>query len=246
MGPEGPQGPVGETGPQGATGAQGPQGVKGDTGAQGPQGEQGEQGPQGIQGPQGPTGPMPTEYVKNINENNGKITVTKGDDTTLDIDIVKTINGQAPVNGNVQLEGIPVGDVVYRPYLAAGYVKANGATVNRSDYPNLVTFATTNNLWTENPASEPWKYGTGNGSTTMVLPDYRNRFIEGSDSTQLITGGLTNNIPDYSAVVLLEREWDKWLQYTVPADGVIVPDSFLIRLRKEGKTFRYQLFASGC
>lgn len=123
-----------------------------------------------------------------------------------------------------QVQGIPVGDVVYRPFLMTGYVKANGATVNRSDYPNLVTFANNNNLWTSNPASEPWKYGVGNGSTTMVLPDYRNRFIEGSDNVSILSGKLTNNIPDYSAGVLLKRDWDKWLEYTVPADGVIVPD----------------------
>lgn len=91
-----------------------------------------------------------------------------------------------------QAQGIPIGDVVYRPYLAAGYVKANGATVNRSDYPTLVEFATTNNLWTSNPASEPWKYGVGDGSNTMVLPDYRSRFIEGRDSTGIIAAGLPN------------------------------------------------------
>ena len=90
------------------------------------------------------------------------------------------------------VEGIAVGDVVYRPFLMAGYVKANGATVNRSDYPNLVTFANNNNLWTSNPASEPWKYGRGNGSTTMVLPDYRNRVIQGGDTATVLAAGLPN------------------------------------------------------
>lgn len=56
----------------------GPQGVKGDTGPQGPQGEQGPQGIQGPQGERGAQGPMPTDYVKNISENNGTVTVTKG------------------------------------------------------------------------------------------------------------------------------------------------------------------------
>lgn len=88
--------------------------------------------------------------------------------------------------------GILIGDVVYRPYLADGYVKANGATVNRSDYPNLVTFANTNNLWTSSPASEPWKYGQGDGSTTMTLPDFRSRFIEGSDTPSVKAPGLPN------------------------------------------------------
>ena len=91
-----------------------------------------------------------------------------------------------------QVQGIPIGDVVYRPFLMAGYVKANGATVNRSDYPNLVTFATTNNLWTENPASEPWKYGIGDGTSTFVLPDYRGRFIMGGDDVSIVSAGLPN------------------------------------------------------
>ena len=91
-----------------------------------------------------------------------------------------------------QVQGIPIGDVVYRPFLMAGYVKANGATVNRSDYPTLVAFATTNNLWTSNPASEPWKYGVGDGTSTFVLPDYRGRFIMGGDSVSVIEAGLPN------------------------------------------------------
>ena len=90
------------------------------------------------------------------------------------------------------LDLTPVGDVVFRPFLKAGYVKANGATVNRADYPRLVAFANANNLWTSSPSTEPWKYGRGNGSTTMVLPDYRNRFIQGGDSTAVIKAGLPN------------------------------------------------------
>ena len=90
------------------------------------------------------------------------------------------------------LETIAVGDVIYRPYLKNGYVKANGATVNRVDYPNLVAFANSHSLWTSNPSSEPWKYGTGNGSTTMVLPDYRNRVIQGGDSVKTIAAGIPN------------------------------------------------------
>lgn len=90
------------------------------------------------------------------------------------------------------VEGIHVGDVVYRPFLAAGYVKANGATVNRADYPNLVAFANAHSLWTASPSNEPWKYGIGNGSTTMVLPDYRGRVIQGGDNCTVLTAGLPN------------------------------------------------------
>lgn len=86
----------------------------------------------------------------------------------------------------------PVGDVVFRPFLKAGYVKANGATVNRADYPRLVAFATANNLWTSSPSTEPWKFGRGNGSSTMVLPNYVGRFIQGGDSCDVKQSGLPN------------------------------------------------------
>ena len=86
----------------------------------------------------------------------------------------------------------PVGDVVFRPFLKAGYVKANGATVNRADYPRLVAFANANNLWTSSPSTEPWKFGQGNGSTTMVLPNYVGRFIQGGDNLALREAGLPN------------------------------------------------------
>lgn len=134
--------------------------------------------------------------VGSINVNDDYLmTIIYTDEDQETVQLVKTVNGNAPDGtGNITLpvEGILVGDVVYRPYLADGYVKANGATVSRSDYPNLVTFANEKSLWTTNPSGEPWKYGTGDGSTTMVLPDYRNRFIEGRDSVKTISAGLPN------------------------------------------------------
>ena len=90
------------------------------------------------------------------------------------------------------IEDYFVGYVFYRPYLAPGHVKANGATVNRADYPRLAQFATDHDLWTSDPTNEPWKYGVGDGSTTMVLPDYRGRVIQGGDTTALLKPGLPN------------------------------------------------------
>ena len=96
------------------------------------------------------------------------------------------------VHNFYEMSSALVGDVAFRPYLAKKWVKANGATVNRADYPRLVKFATDNNLWTDSPSTEPWKYGRGNGSTTMVLPDYRNRFIQGGDIVAIQSAGLPN------------------------------------------------------
>lgn len=86
----------------------------------------------------------------------------------------------------------PVGVVFYDSYLHAGCVKYNGATVQRSDYVRIAKIATDENLWTESPSTEPWKFGVGDGSTTMTLPDFRSRFIEGSDTPGIINAGLPN------------------------------------------------------
>lgn len=87
---------------------------------------------------------------------------------------------------------LPVGWVSYKEFLLPQHVKANGATVNRRDYPTLEAYVTEHNLWTDDPASEPYKYGRGDGSTTMVLPDYRNRVIQGGDLTGVLKAGLPN------------------------------------------------------
>ena len=87
---------------------------------------------------------------------------------------------------------IPVGVPFYDTYLHDGCVKLNGATVNRADYIRPAKIATDKSLWTSSPSTEPYKYGNGNGSTTMKLPDYRNRVIQGGDITAIKAAGLPN------------------------------------------------------
>lgn len=91
-----------------------------------------------------------------------------------------------------ELGGANIGDIFYRPFLMPGYVKANGATVIRTDYPNLFTYANNNNLWTSDPDIEPWKFGVGDGNTTMILPNYLNRVLQGGDSPAVLAAGLPN------------------------------------------------------
>lgn len=87
---------------------------------------------------------------------------------------------------------IPVGVPFYDTYLHDGCVKLNGATVNRADYIRPAKIATDKSLWTSSPSTEPYKYGNGNGSTTMTLPDYRNRVIQGGDNISVLSAGLPN------------------------------------------------------
>ena len=128
-----------------------------------------------------------------------------GTTTAIALDTKNAAYGNVITDGSVkwtvvEKDGHPVGDVVPRPFLKLGYVKANGATVNRADYPTLVAFANANNLWTDTPATEPWKFGKGNGSTTMVLPDYRKRVIQGGDTAAAIAAGLPNITGDFRSV----------------------------------------------
>jgi len=78
-------------------------------------------------------------------------------------------------------DGARVGDIILRPTLRDGYIKANGAEVKREDYPRLVAYVEEKGLWTDNTAAYPGLYGKGDGSTTMVLPDYRGHFLRALD-----------------------------------------------------------------
>ena len=75
-------------------------------------------------------------------------------------------------------DGTPVGAVRGSLYLPAGYVKANGATVQRSDYPRLVALADRHNLWTDDTAANAGLFGRGDGTTTMVLPNWTDRMVQ--------------------------------------------------------------------
>ena len=99
---------------------------------------------------------------------------------------------------------IPVGVPFYDTYLHDGCVKLNGATVNRADYIRPAKIATDKSLWTSSPSTEPYKYGNGNGSTTMTLPDYRNRVIQGGDTSTVLKAGLPNIAGSTYSVIAVE------------------------------------------
>ena len=72
----------------------------------------------------------------------------------------------------------PVGCVRGSLFLPKGYIKANGATVQRTDYPRLVHFIESNNLWTDDTTTNAGLFGKGDGNSTFVLPDYRERMMQ--------------------------------------------------------------------
>ena len=74
-------------------------------------------------------------------------------------------------------DSAPVGafrsDMVQR----AGWLKANGAEINRADYPRLWAYVVDNSLTTNDVTNNPGLFGTGDGSTTFTLPNFEDYFI---------------------------------------------------------------------
>lgn len=74
-------------------------------------------------------------------------------------------------------DSAPVGafrsDIVQR----AGWLKANGAEINRADYPRLWAWAIDNSLTTNDTTNNPGLFGTGDGSTTFTLPNFEDYFV---------------------------------------------------------------------
>ena len=66
-----------------------------------------------------------------------------------------------------------------------GYLLCNGANVSRTDYANL--FAAIGTKW-----------GEGDGSTTFTLPDFNDRFIEGTTDTERVGQYLEAGAPNIS------------------------------------------------
>lgn len=91
-------------------------------------------------------------------------------------------------------DGTPVGAVRGSLYLPAGYVKANGATVQRADYPRLVALADKHNLWTDNTAANAGAFGRGDGAATFVLPNWTDRMVQlaGDGAGATVAAGLPN------------------------------------------------------
>ena len=91
-------------------------------------------------------------------------------------------------------DGTPVGAVRGSLYLPAGYIKCNGATVQRADYPRLVALADKHNLWTDDVTANAGLFGRGDGAATMVLPNWTDRMMQlaGDGAGTSVAVGLPN------------------------------------------------------
>lgn len=95
----------------------------------------------------------------------------------------------------------PIGSVRGSLYLPPGYIKANGATVQRADYPRLVACVEAHSLWTNDTAAHAGLFGRGDGSTTMTVPNWTDRMAQfaGDGAGASVAPGLPNITGGYKA-----------------------------------------------
>lgn len=206
MGPQGPRGPQGEQG------VQGPQGPQGKQGVQGPQGNKGDKGDKGEKGDKGDPGYL-YSVERNTHYSIGDIAyspllksylrlecVTAGTTGSLSPEYEQTV-GQYVTDGTAVFilddirDGNRVGDIVFRPVLHDGYIKANGATVTASEYPRLLKFAQDNNLLVDSIArnSDKSKYVYDSSADTLKVPDAQGRVLQGTeDMVKSVEAGVPN------------------------------------------------------
>lgn len=156
--------------------------------ADGTKTELGQQGPQGVRGTKWWVGDFYSQMFDDAN--NGDLLLNTSEMSPGEVlqfydgmwDSVANIRGPQGPQGEKGEPGesIPVGSII--PYgdsvVPETYLPCNGQAVSRTDYPELFAIIGTS-------------FGSGDGSTTFNVPDYRDKFVlgAGGDVDLAETGG---------------------------------------------------------
>ena len=91
-------------------------------------------------------------------------------------------------------DGARVGDIILRPTLRDGYIKANGATVKASEYPRLLAWAQESNMTVtaEQYAQDCSKYVYDSAQDKLTLPNAIGRALQGGEQVRSVEAGLPN------------------------------------------------------
>jgi|GEM_PF-935609 len=91
-------------------------------------------------------------------------------------------------------DGARVGDIILRPTLRDGYIKANGATVKASEYPRLLAWVQESNMTVtaEQYKTDCSKYVYDSAQDKLTLPNATGRALMGGESVKSIEAGLPN------------------------------------------------------
>lgn len=115
-------------------------------------------------------------------------------------------------------DGNRVGDVVLKPTLNDGYIKANGATVKASEYPRLLKFVQDNNLcvsdseWSSNSAT---KYVYDASADTLKVPNVVGRVLQGGNMLITKNSGLPDIKGGIATLCYLKTETEKHGVFTL-------------------------------
>ena len=91
-------------------------------------------------------------------------------------------------------DGARVGDIILRPTLRDGYIKANGAAVKASEYPRLVAWVQEagQTITAEQYAQDCSKYVYDRAADTLTLPNMTGRVLQGGEQVRSVEAGLPN------------------------------------------------------
>lgn len=91
-------------------------------------------------------------------------------------------------------DGARVGDIILRPTLRDGYIKANGATVKASEYPRLLAWVQEAGMTAtaEQYQTDCSKYVYDAAQDKLTLPNATGRVLQGGESVKSVEEGLPN------------------------------------------------------
>ena len=91
-------------------------------------------------------------------------------------------------------DGARVGDIILRPTLRDGYIKANGATVKASEYPRLLTWVQEAGMTVtaEQYKTDCSKYVYDAAQDKLTLPNMIGRVLQGGEAVKFVEAGLPN------------------------------------------------------
>lgn len=114
-----------------------------------------------------------------------------------------------------------MGDIILRPTLRDGYIKANGATVKASEYPRLLAWVQESNMTVtaEQYKTNCSKYVYDRAADTLTLPDATGRVLMGGEQVRSVEAGLPNiEIRYRDRVYTYEWGWQQGQEHKVLED----------------------------
>ena len=89
-------------------------------------------------------------------------------------------------------DGARVGDIIMRPTLRDGFVKANGATVKASEYPRLLAWVQEAGMTAtaEQYQTDCSKYVYDTVQDKLTLPNATGRVLQGGETVKSVEAGL--------------------------------------------------------